>query len=475
MNYQEVMAYLEKTWRFGSRLGLERVRELMRRLGDPQKQLRFIHVAGTNGKGSTVTYIASILAASGKKVGIYTSPFINRFGDRVRVLDGAEDLERRLTDDSVGEISEEDVARIFTLVSEAADEMVRDSEEHPTEFELITAMALLYFADQACDVVVLEVGLGGRLDSTNVIDAADICVITALGYDHMDRLGNTMLEIAGEKAGIIKEGTKAVLLYKPELASKHQADADAIRTVVTERCEALGVPLIEVGDEGIVRMDHDFHGQVFRLSGYARPLQTSLLGSYQPENASLAIRAVEQYDPTLAASEAVYRGIAKALWPARVELIQEHPLFLVDGAHNPQAAWKLRETMERLAQGREIVMLTGVLADKDAVPMLDELLGSEDYIVTDIVVTEPHFFRKKDASVYLADIEAYYDGHPAAKRPVIQANSDLEAALATALELARDEKRILLAWGSLYLASDLKHAYAKITNTDQISGDTTYR
>lgn len=466
MNYQEVMQYLEKTWRFGSRLGLERVRELMKRLGDPQKQLRYIHVAGTNGKGSTVTYIASMLAEANLKVGIYTSPFINRFGDRVRILDGPTAVAARLDNDSTGEISEEDVARIFTKVSLAADQMIGDSLDQPTEFELITAMALLYFAEEQCDVVVLEVGLGGRLDSTNVIDAADVCVITALGYDHMDRLGNTIAEIAAEKAGIIKPGTGAVLLYKPELATKTQAEADEIRRVVSERCRELAVPLIEVGDDDILTMDRSFAGQSFRLSGYARPLQTRLIGTYQSLNASLAIRAVEAFMPELASTEAIYRGIKQAVWPARVEVIQEDPLFIIDGAHNPQAAWKLRESMEALAPRRRIVMLTAVLADKDVKQMLEELLGNTSYQVDAIIVTEPAIFRKKDYTVYAMEIEDFYRSHPTEAKPIIIAEKDYNEALAKGLELTSTDNRILLAWGSLYLASDLKLAYAKITNTD---------
>ncbi len=466
MNYREVMEYLEKTWRFGSRLGLERVAELMRRLGDPQKKLRYIHVAGTNGKGSTVTYIATILAEAGLKVGIYTSPYINRFNDRVRVLDGPADAQRRVHDDRVGEITDDDVAAIFTRVSRAADDMIGDSLDSPTEFELITAMALLYFAEQNCDVVVLEVGLGGRLDSTNVIDVADVCVITALGYDHMDRLGNTIGEIAAEKAGIIKAGTKAVLLYKPELATKTQEEADEIRRVISKRCRDLDVPLIEVGDEDIVPMERSFSGQIFRLSGYARPLQTRLIGSYQNLNASLAIRAVEAFMPELTATEAIYRGVRQAVWPARVEVVQENPLFIIDGAHNPQAAWKLRESMDLLAAGRKIVMLTGVLADKEDKPMLEELLGEARYEVDSIIVTEPTIFRKKDANDYLRDIEAFYETHPETRKPQLAVEKDCSLALSKGLELAAADNRILLAWGSLYLASDLKLAYAKITHTD---------
>ncbi len=468
MNYSEVMQYLEKTWRFGSRLGLERVRELMRRLGDPQKDLRFIHVAGTNGKGSTVAYISTILAEAGMKVGINTSPFIFRFTDRVRILDGPEAVLDRLERSDVGEISKDDVARIFTKVAAVADEMVLDDLDSPTEFELITAMALMYFHEQACDVVVLEVGLGGRLDSTNVIDAADVSVITAIGYDHMDRLGNTIAEIASEKAGIVKSGSKAVILYEPEVATHTKEEAEAIREVIKRQAARMTVPLIEVKERETVPMERSFRGQSFRLHGYARPLETKLMGSYQTMNAALAIRAVEAFRPELIGQECIYRGIRHALWPARMELISDDPIFIIDGAHNPQAAWKLGETMDLLAANKRVVMLTGVLADKDFKPMLHELLVNRQYIIDEIVVTEPHIFRKKDADEYASGIEAFLREHAlhGDAWPKITVERDIDQALKYALSCAREEQLILLAWGSLYLGSDLKHVYAKITNTE---------
>lgn len=463
MNFQDVMNYLEKTWRFGSRLGLERVAELMRRLGEPQKQLRFIHVAGTNGKGSTTTYIASILAEAGLKVGIYTSPFILRFNDRVRILDGPKAVSARLEDGQTGEITEDDIARIFTQVAAMADEMTKDSLDSPTEFELITAMALVYFAEQACDVVVLEVGLGGRLDSTNVIDAAEVSVITALGYDHMDRLGDSIAAIASEKAGIIKAGCRQALLYDPRLATKTEAEAQAALTAVTQHCEALAVPLHVVDEADILPMELGFEGQSFRLRGYARPLHTRLIGSYQAMNATMAIRAVEAFMPELTGGEAIYRGIQHAIWPGRLELVSQTPQFIVDGAHNPQAAWQLRNTLTKLAADRRLVMLTGVLADKDFAPMLDELLLDVNYQVEAIVVTEPEIFRKKPADQYLEGIESFYQAHPELTRPDLIVEANIENALRRALDLASERNRILLAWGSLYLATDIKLAYAKIT------------
>lgn len=457
------MSYLEKSWRFGSRLGLERIRELMRRLGDPQKQLRYIHVAGTNGKGSTVNFIATILAEAGSKVGIYTSPYINRFGERIRVLDGPAAVSARVEDESAGEITETEVGRYFSEVAAAADQMAEAGLDAPTEFELITAMGFLYFADQACDVVVLEVGLGGRLDSTNVIDAAEVCVITALGYDHMDRLGDTLSEIAAEKAGIIKPGTRAVLLYDPDDGVQTAEEAATIRWVLQERCRACAVGLNEVRRDEIMTMHLGYGGQIFRLNGYATPLEIRLSAIYQSLNAALAVRAVEAYMPELSGSYVVVSALTKAIWPARMEILGRDPLVVVDGAHNPQAAWKLRESMDVLAKDKAVIMLTGILEEKDSSLMLRELLYEPKYQVKAIVVTEPTIFRKKQAAVYLAGIEAFYRENPSLALPELYLEADATAALEEGIRLAAERDAVLLAWGSLYLASDLRGAYAKIT------------
>ena len=190
MDYTEAMKYIHGTLKFGSKLGLHNIEALLRLMGDPHKKLKYVHVAGTNGKGSTVAFISSILAAAGYKVGVNTSPYIQRFTERIRI-------------NSV-EISGEDLARLTSYVKEKVEIMVGRGDNHPTEFEIVTAIAFQYFFECGCDIVVLEVGLGGRFDSTNIIDTPDAAVITTISYDHMDRLGSTLAAIAFEKAGIIK-------------------------------------------------------------------------------------------------------------------------------------------------------------------------------------------------------------------------------------------------------------------------------
>ena len=207
----KVPEVLKGALQFGIKPGLERITELMRLLGNPQDSFRSVHIAGTNGKGSVATFISSILASADMKVGVFTSPYLERFTERIRIIDGREGLARYVEDDSYGEIGQEDLARYSAMVKAARDKMVAEGlADEPTEFELITAICFLYYADQKIDAAVLEVGLGGRLDSTNIIKDPLVTVITALGLDHCGVLGNTISEITGEKAGIFKEGSPAV-------------------------------------------------------------------------------------------------------------------------------------------------------------------------------------------------------------------------------------------------------------------------
>ena len=209
MSQTDVPEFIKDSAKFGINLGLERMDELDRLLGNPEKDLKVVHIAGTNGKGSTVTFISTCLAEAGYRVGIYTSPFLERFSERLRIIDGKEGLDRLLQDETEGEIKDDDLNRLSARVEEACNEMTSDGFEHPTEFELMTALGYLWFKEQETDIVVLETGLGGRLDSTNVFDKPLATVITSIGFDHQDRLGNTIEEITSERAGIFKKGVPA--------------------------------------------------------------------------------------------------------------------------------------------------------------------------------------------------------------------------------------------------------------------------
>lgn len=328
-----------------SRLGLSRMVDLLERLGRPQDDLRFVHVAGTNGKGSVCAYLASVLQAAGYKVGLFTSPFILCFEERIRVN---------------GEnIRAEELARAVEAVRPAAEAVEADTGDHPTEFELMAAVAFEHFRAVGCDIVVLEVGLGGRLDATNVIDASEVSVICRIGLDHTELLGDTLAAIAGEKAGIVKAGAPVVSWPQdPEAMT-------VIEAVAAERGCELVVP-----DFSQLAVEPLAGAALRRFSWQGQEFETRLLGSYQPFNAALALETVRVlrgrgWDIP---EEAEVAGIASARWPGRFEMVAASPLTIVDGGHNPQGAEALAASLADLLgeEGRGSVdFALGVLADKD--------------------------------------------------------------------------------------------------------------
>lgn len=327
-------------WR-GSRPGLARVRELLHRLGDPQDGLQFVHIAGTNGKGSTAAMLASILRAAGYTTGLFTSPYLERFAERMQVNGvPVPDAE-------------------FAAVCEALQPCIAAMDDPPTEFELVTAAAMLWFRRRGCDVVVLEVGLGGRLDATNVIAAPACAVITNIGLDHTEILGDTLEQIAREKAGILKPGTRAVSYPQtPE-----------VRAVLHEICAQRGIPLTEADAAAIVSLtDETF---TYRGAEYTLPL----LGAHQLRNAAVALETVTALRARgwRIPDAAVRAGLAQVRWPARFELLRRAPWFVLDGGHNPQCAQTVADNLARYFPGRRITLLVGVLADKDYPAMLAAL------------------------------------------------------------------------------------------------------
>lgn len=334
-----------------SRLGLDRMVDLLERMGRPQDNLRFVHVAGTNGKGSTCAYLASMLQAAGLRVGLFTSPFVFCFEERIRV-NGAN-------------ITAEDLARAVAAVRPHAEALEEACGDHPTEFELMAAVAFEHFRASACDIVVLEVGLGGRLDATNVIDAPEVSVICRIGLDHTNLLGDTLAAVAGEKAGIVKAGAPVVSWpQEPEAMAVVRAAADAQGCALTvpdfTRLEV--EPLAGFAGGGVVPNR--------RFSYCGRAFETQLLGSYQPYNAALALEVVRVLGARgwNVPAEAQVAGIAAAQWPGRFQVVGASPLTIVDGGHNPQGAEALADSLADLlgVQGQGAVHFAlGVLADKD--------------------------------------------------------------------------------------------------------------
>ena len=409
------IAYINEPRWLESRLGLDRIRELLDRLGRPQDRLKFVHVAGTNGKGSTCAYLASILQAAGLRTGLFTSPYLITFEERIRV-DGAN-------------ITLDELTEATLLVKGQAEAMA----DHPTEFELMTAVALVHFVRRGCDIVVLEVGLGGRLDSTNAIDAPEAAVIARIGLDHTKLLGTTLAAIAGEKAGIVKPGS-AVVSWPQDaeaMAVVEQAVAAAGDTLTVPDFACLNVGPVDWGASGAPARSFSY--------GRFADLRTKLLGSYQPANAALAIEVTEALRTRGWAvdDDAVRQGVAGAAWPGRFEIVRAgegEPTVVVDGGHNPQGARALVDSLADVFPGRKPVFIMGVLEDKDYPAMLETVMP----LVGGFVAVTPDNPRALSADRLARAIRwtgQDVRGCSAHMRPLVA--RDMADALAKARELAQ--------------------------------------
>ncbi|MGN1334705.1 MAG: bifunctional folylpolyglutamate synthase/dihydrofolate synthase [Anaerovoracaceae bacterium] len=411
--------------RFGSILGLERMNSLLELLGNPQDELKIIHVAGTNGKGSTCRYIYSVLQAAGYKAGLYTSPFLQVFNERIE-LNGEY-------------ISDEDLALYTDRVLSCAEIMTERGEQSPTEFEVITAIAFLYFKEKGCDYAVMEVGLGGRGDSTNVCKLPLVSVITSISYDHTDRLGNTLSEIAAEKAGIIKEGCPVVTSAESEEALK--VIEDKASELSCMYFETRHVPY-NIKAQGLTGSTFDVNIQGVSFDN----LEISMPGEHQIRNAICALAALsimeERGDVSLH-RDAIYRGFKAARQIGRFEIIwekEEKPLVIIDGAHNQEGAAALRKAIKEYLPDKKILMVTGMLADKDTESILKEFSAITDFFIS----TEPENPRKLDSDILKHQIETL-----GAK---CEGVSDCRKAVKAAAEKARRESfDVILYAGSLYM------------------------
>ena len=435
------IAYINTPRWQASRLGLERIHELLERLGRPQDRLKFVHVAGTNGKGSICAYLASILSAAGYRTGMFTSPYIERFEERIRV-DGAM-------------ISPDELRDVTLAVREHAEAMAEETGDHPTEFELMTAVALEHFARFGCDIVVLEVGLGGRLDSTNVIDAPEACVIARIGLDHTALLGNTLAAIAGEKAGIIKEGS-AVVSWPQE----PEAMAVIEHAAAEHGCE-LRVPDFAQLEEGAIRWEDG--ASPFRSFSYREwtDLRTGILGSYQPQNATVALEVVSVLRGRgwRIPDEAVRAGVAQTRWPGRFEIVEggsspDGFAIVVDGGHNPQGARALADSLAEVFPGRKPVFVIGVLEDKDYPRMLEDVLPLSSAFVC-VTPDNPRALPAHKLARAIRWTGQDLLGCSACVNPVVA--RDFEDAIRRARELA-DPDGLICAFGSLYSVAALKEA-----------------
>ena len=354
MNYEEAISHIQSQNTFGMKLDLYRIETLMKHLGNPQDKLKFVHIAGTNGKGSTSSFCFHILKETGQKIGLFTSPYIQRFTERIRVNDE--------------EIPEEEVAKITEKIVKVVNKYPKN-EERPTWFEIVTAISFVYFYEQKCDIVVLEVGLGGNLDATNIIKESLVSIITAIGYDHMNVLGNTLEEIAEKKAGIIKKGGNAVVYPQ----------AENILNVFRDKAEKENANLNIVNENNIERISYSLEGQTFNYKNM-KNLEISLLGEYQVYNAVTAIEALEK----IVSEEQIREGLKKTTWAGRMELLSKTPIFFLDGAHNTHGVLALAEnlkTLLNLKKDEKIVFILGVLKTKDPTEMLRIIKDIADTIV----------------------------------------------------------------------------------------------
>ncbi len=407
MNYNNALEYIHSLLRFGSAPGLERISALLSRLGNPQDDLKFIHVAGTNGKGSVCTMTSEVLRAAGYKTGLYISPYVTCFRERIQV-DGEY-------------ISESDLARLATLV--------RETEIEVTEFEFITAIAFLYYKEKGCDVVVLETGLGGRLDATNVIKTPIACVITGIGLDHTAVLGDTLKVIAGEKCGIIKDNVPVFTTYNQP--------AEAMAVIKAHQ----NVTVTDFAQLSSAKSGLFGNRFVYKGVNY----ETGLIGVHQTENAMLVIDIVNGCGLNVS-NDAIKKGLSSAHFAGRLELISKNPVVLIDGAHNPHGATAL---VRELKNHKNVTMIMGMMTDKACEEVVSMLAPLCKKIIT---VTVADNIRAITADE-LKNIASRYCSNVFAARNYTEA-----------LELTRGEDTVFIV-GSLYLASSMRSLAANFYNS----------
>ncbi|MCH5252025.1 MAG: bifunctional folylpolyglutamate synthase/dihydrofolate synthase [Lachnospiraceae bacterium] len=422
MTYEEAMTYIQEAGKTGMSLGLDRMRELCRRLGNPQERLSFIHIAGTNGKGSTAAYISSILGVSGYMVGRYVSPAVFQYEECIQYEDGK----------GIHYIEKELLARCVTEVAVAVEQMAAEEMEPPTVFEIETAVSFLAFVHWQCQVVILEVGLGGKEDATNVIEEAIASVITPVSMDHKRVLGNTLEEIARQKAGIIKKEGRVITFQKKKTA----------QTVIEKEAEEKKAALTVLKKEDMIRISADLKGMVFSYQG--ENFRTRMPGSYQMENACLALEVCRQLPPPFSfTKEQLLKGIGRAVWRGRFEVISENPLIISDGAHNPDGAKALAETVRQLLPDKVLHGIMGVFQDKEYEKIVSYLAS----VFADVITITAPGGRGLDKNV-LAEVWRKKGC------PIVSTADSVTLALKEALNHRGEEEAVLL-FGSLSFFREL--------------------
>lgn len=433
MNYDEAMEYIVTASRFGMNLGLDRIEKVLEFLGNPHKDTKFIHIGGTNGKGSTTAMISSVLREAGFKVGMYTSPYLEEFEERIQIN---------------GEnINKDDLAVLMGDVKKAIDKVMKLGYESPTQFEIITALMFYYFSKKKVDYAVLEVGLGGRLDATNVV-LPEVVVLTSISLDHMNILGNTIEEIAKEKCGIIKSGVPVISYPQEEKALE----------VIKERCNELGCNLEVVDTEDIrnIIIDKEKHVQKIEVSleDEILKIDLGLLGDHQVKNFLVALKTLIKLrnNGVNISNEAIKEGFKKVRWIGRMEVLNESPLVVIDGAHNIDGIRNLRNSIDKYFNFKNITLILGVLGDKQVDEMVEEITRGVDKVV----IVEPHSDRAEDIEELYIKVKKYV-------KEVFKFK-DYKEAYNKAYSLTNEDD-LLLICGSLYMVGDMRKAIRNNENT----------
>ncbi len=422
MNYNESLEYIHNvSWEF-CKPGLDRIGELTRKLGYPQNDLRFIHVAGTNGKGSFCSMLDSVLRAAGIKTGLFTSPYISFFNERMCIMGTP--------------ISNEELALITSYVRPIADSM----KDRPTEFELITAIALEYFRRNKVEIVIFEAGMGGRLDSTNIITTPILSVITGIALDHTAFLGDTVEKIAYEKAGIIKEGVP--VLYGGE--------DDRAYNVIAKRAADMNAPLHRTDRSSVLIKHADLDCSIFDCAEY-KDLEIKLLGMYQPYNAANVTAALKLLESRgIRIQENILReGLRAAVWHARFEVLSSEPVVIYDGAHNPQGIDMFTKSVRTYFKEKKIILVSTVMGDKDYVSMVKELSS---------VCDTAYLFKVNDRALSTDEYAQIYREHGTRAKSC----GSIDQALSAALDQAKLTGLAVVCAGSLYMYASVQNALKKL-------------
>ena len=428
-DYVEAIKYIESIPWTMRKPGLHRMKELTERLGNPQDGLKFIHIAGTNGKGSTSAMLAAITEAAGYKTGMFTSPHLLKYNERMKI--------------NGTDIDDEAFTEVISEVADAAQGM----DEEPSEFEILTAAGFLWFKKESCDIVVLEVGLGGELDSTNIIGNKELAVITPIGYDHTAILGEKIEDIAGAKAGIICTGCDVVMA----LQNGKESDAGKVESVIAETCTEKKAFLHIPDKDGIKEISSDIHGIMFDSAYLKGTARLNLTGEYQLMNALTvleSVRVLNEKGKLTLSDEAVLKGLDSVRWAARFEVLNEDPVFILDGAHNEHGIRAAVKSLKNLFGEKKIVYILGILGDKDIDGMLSMLYTNAKSFIT----LTPESSRALEGERLAERLRN--DGFEAVsfKEP--------EDAVGYAFDICRNmEGACICSLGSLYLAGEVRKVF----------------